>query len=119
MAAWQAQQQGLTNFSLLVSHVLAPPAIRGLLTYPGNRVQGFIAPGHVCTVMGCGEYEDLVNDFDVPIVVGRFEPIDLLQAVQDVKRRRSIVSNAFERVRPGFGFSATRVAAHLARLNVS
>ena len=81
MAAWQAKQEELTNFSLLVSHVLVPPAIRGLLTSPANRVQGFIAPGHVCTVMGCGEYEVLVNDFNVPIVVGGFEPIDLLQAI--------------------------------------
>jgi hydrogenase expression/formation protein HypD len=81
MAAWQAKREGLTNFSLLVSHVLVPPAIRGLLTSSENRVQGFIAPGHVCTVMGCSEYEDLVCDFRVPIVVGGFEPVDLLQAV--------------------------------------
>src|ERR1700690_2733611 len=76
MAAWQAQQEGLTNFSLLVSHVLVPPAIRGLLASSANRVQVFIAPGHVCTIMGCGEYEALVQDFNVPIVVGGFEPID-------------------------------------------
>ncbi len=81
MAAWQAKQEGLTNFSLLVSHVLVPPAIRGLLTSSANRVQAFIAPGHVCTVMGCSEYEALVRDFNVPMVVGGFEPIDLLQAV--------------------------------------
>jgi hydrogenase expression/formation protein HypD len=81
MAAWQAKREGLTNFSLLVSHVLVPPAIRGLLTSPANRVQGFIAPGHVCTIMGCGEYDALVSDFGVPIVVGGFEPVDLLQAV--------------------------------------
>jgi hydrogenase expression/formation protein HypD len=81
MAAWMAKRQGLRNFSLLVSHVLVPPAIRALLTSPDNRVQGFIAPGHVCTVMGCGEYEALVRDFRVPIVVGGFEPVDILQAV--------------------------------------
>jgi hydrogenase expression/formation protein HypD len=81
MAAWQAKQEGLTNFSLLVSHVLVPPAIRGLLASSANRVQGFIAPGHVCTIMGCCEYEALVRDFNVPIVVGGFEPVDLLQAV--------------------------------------
>ncbi len=52
MAVWQAQREGLKNFSMLVSHVLVPPAIRLLLGSPGNRVQGFIAPGHVCTVMG-------------------------------------------------------------------
>jgi hydrogenase expression/formation protein HypD len=81
MSAWQAKQERLSNFYLLVSHVLVPPAIRGLLSAPVNRVQGFIAPGHVCTVMGCAEYEALVRDFNVPIVVGGFEPIDLLQAV--------------------------------------
>jgi hydrogenase expression/formation protein HypD len=81
MAAWMAKQQGLRNFSLLVSHVLVPPAIRALLTSPENRVQGFIAPGHVCTIMGCDEYEALVRDFRVPIVVGGFEPVDILQAV--------------------------------------
>ena len=81
MAAFQARQEGLTNFSMLVSHVLVPPAIRALMVSPDNRVQGFIAPGHVCTVMGCGEYESLVRDFHAPIVVGGFEPVDLLEAV--------------------------------------
>lgn len=80
MTAWQAKKERLTNFSLLVSHVLVPPAIRGLLTSTSNRVQAFIAPGHVCTIMGCGEYEMLVNDFQVPIVVGGFEPVDILQS---------------------------------------
>jgi hydrogenase expression/formation protein HypD len=81
MAVWQARKQRLANFSVLVSHVLVPPAIRGLLSSPSNRVQGFIAPGHVCTVMGCGEYEALVRDFRVPIVVGGFEPVDLLESI--------------------------------------
>jgi hydrogenase expression/formation protein HypD len=81
MAAWQARREGLTNFSMLVSHVLVPPAIRALMVSRTNRVQGFIAPGHVCTVMGCKEYEHLVNDFRVPIVVGGFEPVDILEAV--------------------------------------
>jgi hydrogenase expression/formation protein HypD len=81
MAAWQARHEGLANFSLLVSHMLVPPAIRALMVSQTNRVQGFIAPGHVCTVMGCGEYESLVRDFRVPIVVGGFEPVDILAAV--------------------------------------
>jgi len=81
MAAWQARRAELTNFSLLVSHVLVPPAIRALMVSEKNRVQAFIAPGHVCTVMGCSEYESLVRDFHVPIVVGGFEPVDLLEAV--------------------------------------
>ncbi len=81
MAAWQARREGLTNFSMLVSHVLVPPAIRALMVSSANRVQGFLAPGHVCTVMGCKEYEGLVRDFRVPIVVGGFEPVDILEAV--------------------------------------
>ncbi len=81
MAAWQAKREHVTNFSLLVSHVLVPPAIRALMSSNTNRVQGFIAPGHVCTVMGCKEYEELVSDFRIPIVVGGFEPVDILDAV--------------------------------------
>jgi hydrogenase expression/formation protein HypD len=81
MAVWQANSEGLTNFSMLVAHVLVPPAIRALMASENNRVQGFIAPGHVCTVMGCGEYEALVREFAVPIVVGGFEPVDLLAAI--------------------------------------
>ena len=81
MAAWQARRDALNNFSMLVSHVLVPPAIRALLATPENRVQGFIAPGHVCAVMGYQEYESLVRDFAIPIVVGGFEPVDLLEAI--------------------------------------
>jgi hydrogenase expression/formation protein HypD len=88
MAAWQARREGLTNFSMLVSHVLVPPAIRLLLRSPHNRVQGFIAPGHVCTVMGYREYEELSRDFHVPIVVGGFEPLDLLEAVSLLVKQR-------------------------------
>lgn len=81
MAVWKAHQEGLANFSELVSHVLVPPAIKLLLNSPDNRVQGFIAPGHVCTVMGYWEYKALVDEFHVPIVVGGFEPVDLLEAI--------------------------------------
>lgn len=81
ITVFQAKREGLTNFSMLVSQVLVPPAIRALMVSPENRVQGFIAPGHVCTVMGCGQYQDLVRDFGVPIVVGGFEPVDLLESV--------------------------------------
>ena len=81
MALWQARLERLPNFSMLASHVLVPPAIRLILGSPVNRVQGFIAPGHVCTIMGCSEYEALVNDFHVPIVVGGFEPTDLLESI--------------------------------------
>jgi hydrogenase expression/formation protein HypD len=81
MTVWLAKQEGLRNFSMLVSQVLVPPAIRALMSSPANRVQGFIAPGHVCTVMGCEEYEALARDFGVPFVIAGFEPVDLLQAV--------------------------------------
>jgi hydrogenase expression/formation protein HypD len=100
-AAWMAKRQALTNFSMLVSHVLVPPAIRALLASPENRVQGFIAPGHVCTVMGCEEYEALARDFHVPIVVGGFEPVDLLQAVlmliRQLEAREAKVENQYVR----------------------
>ena len=81
MAVWLARQRRLTNFSVLVSHVLVPPAITAILQAAGNRVQGFLGPGHVCTVMGYREYEVLSREFRVPIVVGGFEPLDLLEAI--------------------------------------
>ena len=101
VAAWQAQREGLKNFSLLISHVLVPPAIRALLGSRENRVQGFIAPGHVCTVMGYQEYEALVRDFSIPIVVGGFEPVDLLEAilmlVKQLERGEARVENQYVR----------------------
>jgi len=81
MAVWQAKREKIGNFSALISHVLVPPAIRALMTSHECRVNGFIAPGHVCTVMGYEEYDSLVRDFRVPIVVGGFEPVDLLEAI--------------------------------------
>jgi len=83
MAVLQAHQFGLKNFSLLVSHVTVPPAIRALLSSPENRVQGFLAAGHVCTVMGTGEYPSLAKEFRVPIVVTGFEPVDILRGILD------------------------------------
>src|SRR5208337_3559602 len=78
MAVWQAARDGLGNFSMLTSHFLVPPAIRMLLESPQNRVQGFIAPGHVCAVMGYRQYDELSRKYHVPFVVGGFEPVDLL-----------------------------------------
>jgi hydrogenase expression/formation protein HypD len=101
MAVVQAERLGLRNFSLLVSHVLVPPAIRTLMSSPNNRVQGFIAPGHVCTVVGCREYEDLVREFHVPIVVGGFEPVDLLEAIRmlviQLEEGRAELENQYSR----------------------
>ena len=81
MAAWQARRRGIDNFALLVSHVLVPPAIRAILDAPSNRVQAFLAAGHVCAVMGYEEYLPLAERFGVPIVVTGFEPLDLLEGV--------------------------------------
>lgn len=81
MAVWQARRQGIDNFAMLVSHVLVPPAMKAILEAPSNRVQGFLAAGHVCAVMGYEEYEPLAEQFRVPIVVTGFEPLDLLQGV--------------------------------------
>ncbi len=103
----QAAREKLHNFSLLASHVLVPPAIRVLLESPRNRVQGFIAPGHVCTVMGWREYEVLAKDFRVPIVVGGFEPADLLEAIRmlvvQLEEGRAEVENQYARSVNRFG----------------
>jgi len=81
LAAVQAQERKLTNFSLLVAHVRVPPAIEALLKADYNRVEGFLAAGHVCTVMGHAEYETLVERYRVPVVVTGFEPLDILNGV--------------------------------------
>jgi len=81
MAVYQAAREGLSNFSELVSHVLVPPAMRVLLSSTQNRVQAYLAAGHVCTVMGWQEYEPVAEKFKVPIVVTGFEPADLLQGI--------------------------------------
>src|SRR6516225_1977767 len=81
LAAWQAKRLGLRNFSMLVAHVLVPPAMEAILSSPNNRVQGFLAAGHVCTVMGSEQYFDLAGRYRVPIVVTGFEPVDLLEGI--------------------------------------
>ena len=81
MAAWQAKRLGLRNFSLLVSHVLVPPAMEAILGSPENVVQGFLAAGHVCTVRGSEQYEPIAERHRIPIVVTGFEPLDLLQGI--------------------------------------
>jgi hydrogenase expression/formation protein HypD len=101
MVVWQAAREGLKNFALLASQVLVPPAIRLLLESPTHRVQGFIAPGHVCTVMGFEQYVELSRDFHVPIVVGGFEPVDLLEAISmlvaQLEEGRAEVENQYVR----------------------
>lgn len=81
MAVFQAAKLGLKNFSVLVSHVLVPPAICAVLDAPKCRVQGFLAAGHVSTIMGTDEYRPIVEKYGVPIVVTGFEPLDILQGV--------------------------------------
>ena len=84
MTVLLARQLGLRNFSLLVSHVLVPPAITSILDAPVRRVQGFLAAGHVCTVMGMEQYERIVDRYQVPIVVTGFEPLDILDGIRRV-----------------------------------
>jgi hydrogenase expression/formation protein HypD len=101
MAVWRAKQIGLKNFSILCSHVLVPPAIEALLSSPANLVQGFLAAGHVCTVMGYEEYIPLALKYKVPIVVTGFEPVDILQgiymAVKQFEEGRYEVENQYAR----------------------
>jgi hydrogenase expression/formation protein HypD len=102
MAVWQAQKQGLTNFSVLVSHVLVPPAMAAILESPLNRVQGFLGPGHVCTVMGYQEYEPIAAHYRVPIVITGFEPLDIvegvLMTVRQLEAGAADVQNEYPRV---------------------
>jgi len=102
MAVFQARQQSIQNFSLLVSHVRVPPAITAILESATNRVQAFLAAGHVCTVMGYWEYEPLADQYGVPIVVTGFEPLDIakgiLGAVRQLEAGQAEVENAYERV---------------------
>lgn len=102
LAARKARDLGLRNFWLLVSHVLVPPAMRALLISPGCQIRGFLAAGHVCTVMGYREYEPIAKEFGVPIVVTGFEPVDILRGlvrcIELIEEGRAEVENAYERV---------------------
>lgn len=105
MTVYQARKLGIKNFSLLVSHVRVPPAIKAIMESPNCRVQGFLAAGHVCSVMGVGEYPELADRYRVPIVVTGFEPLDILEGVRrtvlQLERGEHTVDNAYPRaVRP-------------------
>ena len=101
MAVLQARSRGLTNFAVLVSHVTVPAAIRALMDSPDVQVDGFLAAGHVCTVMGFWEYEPLAEKYRIPIVVTGFEPVDLmhgiLKCVRQLEAGTHTVENAYER----------------------
>jgi hydrogenase expression/formation protein HypD len=102
MAAFLAKRQAVRNFSMLVSHVLVPPAMASILQTKGNRVQGFLGPGHVIAVMGFREYEALAARYKVPIVVTGFEPLDLLEGilmtVRQLESGRAEVENQYSRM---------------------
>lgn len=102
MSIIQAAQLGIENFSVLVSHVRVPPAMKAILSSPANRVQGFLAAGHVCTVMGYWEYIPIAEQYQVPIVVTGFEPLDILQgilmAIKQLENNQSSVENAYTRL---------------------
>jgi len=101
MAAWQADHDGVENFSLLVSHVLVPPAMEALLSSESCVVQGFLAAGHVCTIMGFEEYFPIAAKYEVPIVVTGFEPLDILEGIHltvcQLEEERHEVENQYSR----------------------
>jgi hydrogenase expression/formation protein HypD len=112
MAAYQARRRGIRNFSLLVSHVLVPPAMAAILAAPDRRIDGFLAAGHVCTVMGLAEYRPLAGRYRVPIVVTGFEPLDLLEGihrcVRQLEQGRAEVENQYARAVRALGNEAAR-----------
>jgi hydrogenase expression/formation protein HypD len=101
MAVVVAEREGIDNFFMLTSHVLVPPALEAIASSPENRVQGFLAPGHVCTVTGYVDYERLAEKYQMPMVVCGFEPLDLLQAtymlVGQLEEGRCEVENQYAR----------------------
>jgi len=101
MTVYQAKRLGIRNFSLLVSHVLVPPAVAAIMESPTCRVQGFLAAGHVCSVMGTGEYPPLTEKYEVPIVVTGFEPLDILEGIRrtvlQLESGRHELENAYTR----------------------
>ncbi len=112
MTVVQAKRQNLPNFSLLVSHVLVPPAIAAIMESPSCRVQAFLAAGHVCSVMGLSEYHPLAATYEVPIVVTGFEPLDLLEGIRrtvvQLEQGRHEVENAYPRAVPPQGNPAAQ-----------
>jgi hydrogenase expression/formation protein HypD len=101
MSVLQAQSLGLDNYSVLVSHVCVPPAMHAILSSPANRVQGFLAAGHVCAVMGYWEYPPIAEEYQVPIMVTGFEPVDILKGilmtVQQLEAGQAQAGNAYPR----------------------
>lgn len=121
MSVYQARRQRVENYSILCSHVLVPPAIEALLAAPDNGVQGFLAAGHVCAIMGSGEYRPIAARNRVPIVITGFEPVDLLQGVlmcvRQLEEGRHEVENQYARsVREGGNAVAQRLLREVFRV---
>jgi hydrogenase expression/formation protein HypD len=112
LAVREAARLALSNFSILAAHVRVPPAMRAILADPENRVQAFLAAGHVCTIMGCDEYQELAEEFQVPIVVTGFEPVDLLEgiwlAIRQLEAGQHRVENQYVRCVRSAGNSLAR-----------
>lgn len=118
MALYQARREGLRNFSMLVSQVLVPPAIEAILSSPHNRVDGFLAAGHVCTITGLDEYVPVAKRYNVPVVVTGFEPLDILHGiamtVEQLESGRAVVENQYARVvRPEGNPTARRIVSEV------
>jgi hydrogenase expression/formation protein HypD len=114
MVVWQAQRERIENFSVLVAHVLVPPALEAILSSSSCKVQAFLAPGHVCAVEGIEDYLELCQRYSVPIVVTGFEPVDILEgtlmSVRQLEEGRSEVENQYARaVAPGGNRAALQV----------
>jgi hydrogenase expression/formation protein HypD len=121
MAVWRAAELGVRNFSMLVSHVTVPPAMLAILDAPDNRVQAFLAAGHVCTVMGWEEYEPIAAKYRVPIVVTGFEPVDILEgiwlAVRQLEAGEARVENQYVRsVRRDGNVAARSIVSKIFRI---
>jgi len=112
MVAFQARKRNLSNLSLLVSHVLVPPAIEAIASSPTSRVDGFLAAGHVCSVMGTEQYEPLVERYGVPIVVTGFEPLDVLDGIRrtliQLENGEAYLENAYPRAVTAIGNSPAK-----------
>jgi hydrogenase expression/formation protein HypD len=112
MTVYQAKKLGVPNFSLLVSHVLVPPAIAAIMESPSCRVQAFLAAGHVCSVMGTAGYPELADRYEVPIVVTGFEPLDILEGIRrtvlQLEQGRYELENAYARAVPTAGNPVAR-----------
>jgi hydrogenase expression/formation protein HypD len=114
LAVLRAEREHVNNFSILTSHVLVPPAMRAILSSPDNRVQGFLAAGHVCTIMGVAEYGPIAHQYGAPIIITGFEPVDILEGillcVQQLESGRAEMANAYSRaVRPEGNIHARRI----------